>query len=628
MNGVRYTTRHRSTSPLPVVSVSATAEKGRSAVARMLTIILMIFPMFAVFATNANPASADFGLPISLPFTLAQANAVVEGAEAITLASATTLAEATAIVGGAAAVTASAPIDLTAAAAFAGSAAIYYAWKWKPGHNPSYAQQTATAGQANGYWSSTSGSCQWYSASSGWQYSGCANPTFVFDPNVYGSYANDQVRMDAFPQKNAVPPDSEAKVEVYYANSSNRPDLMRLACYLSPGPSSGQTNNLDIPINLVSNGWATASTSGLATSCRYGVANAFITRQVSPDSGAIYYVPGGANTPGNGANATPALSTTPTRTCSDGSTVTGTVAHYDGLSGGDTLPVLQFPACPAGTSTTGISAPTKRDSDGATVEPPIKPWNPPTIPSAFPECNPAGRCTLVLTQVSPEGNTIVCNGNTLCDGWSQLPLQAPSRTVWDIGTGTQVTTLVPTDAGGRTYRCNWGPYELKASECSTVPTNVGTGTVTGANPQGCFNGMGISPLTWPTGLIISPLKCLFIPSGDAMSRWKTQVDGIKTTGVFATVTTFTNFMSSVATTGKTSYACPSEAAGTFDDGKTVVTKTSPIHWCDILVKAGDQTQGTTWGMVIYNGARIMLCLWFAFLWYNRISASTGSTVTV
>jgi hypothetical protein len=234
--------------------------------------------------------------------------------------------------------------------------------------------------------------------------------------------------------------------------------------------------------------------------------------------------PNPSSLPPGGAGST-AVTTTPQRTCTptDGTaatTVAGQPSTYTGATALGALPTLDVPACPAGSVGTGISFPTVGPG-GATVSPPLAPWTAPTLPSGFPECAPAGRCQLVLTRVAVDGSTMVCNMSPACTGWATQPLMEPLRTVWDVSTGTQVQTMVPTDTEGATYRCQWGPYELKASECGVVPTeSPGSDVGTATGDSSCFkSGWSWNPVSW----VVTPIKCLFMPKS-----W-TSVSTLKTT---------------------------------------------------------------------------------------------------
>jgi hypothetical protein len=218
--------------------------------------------------------------------------------------------------------------------------------------------------------------------------------------------------------------------------------------------------------------------------------------------------PAGGGTPG-----TTVVTTTPTTSCqASGGTahpVTGTPISYTGNTPSASLPAIVAAPCPAGESVVGFSTPST-GAGGATVPSPVAPWAPVAVPSAFPECNPAGRCTLVLTQVAPGGQTFVCNNTVECDGWEVLPQRAPSRTVKNAATGADVVTLPPYDPEGRHYECRWGPYELEAKECKPVrtskPPQTGTDDPTDDGDNGCHWKLS-RPWTWP----YTALVCAFVP---------------------------------------------------------------------------------------------------------------------
>jgi hypothetical protein len=223
-----------------------------------------------------------------------------------------------------------------------------------------------------------------------------------------------------------------------------------------------------------------------------------------------------------------------------------------------TLPPILAPACPVGEPRVGFSTPST-GADGATVPSPLGDWAAPTLPSGFPECQPAGRCQLVLTRHAVDGSTLVCNGTSACTGWSRQPLLEPLRTVRDVADGTEVQTKVPTDPDGATYRCQWGPYELKASECTVVPTeSPAPRPVTENDPaaSSCLSGaVSWNPVDW----VFVPVKCAlqwaFVPPpGTWENNVATMRDAYKNTppavvtgAVSGLVTPFTDLQTAPST---------------------------------------------------------------------------------
>jgi hypothetical protein len=161
------------------------------------------------------------------------------------------------------------------------------------------------------------------------------------------------------------------------------------------------------------------------------------------------------------------------------STVTGTGPAYKEALG--VAAVARRPACPSGTSvkaervkavTVGGSAPTKA----------IATFTAQALPQGV---EPA---PLVLYITMPDGTLQSCEQTpSPCASWYE------SQTKDD------------------TYTCKQGVTVLALSECEGLRYRYNPKTVPTSQGVGCFDGMGLSPLTWPKGLILSPLKCLFIP---------------------------------------------------------------------------------------------------------------------
>lgn len=239
-------------------------------------------------------------------------------------------------------------------------------------------------------------------------------------------------------------------------------------------------------------------------------------------------VPGHApgNTPAPGPP--PAVTTTPTSGCSDGSSVAGAAVHYSGATLGADLPPITYPGCPAGTYRTKATTPTTTDNGGAVVPSPLPTWTAPTVPTGFPECQPAGRCQLVLLRHGV-GTTVNCTANSECAGWQTgTQRAAPTTNVRDMTTGTEVAELPRRYPNGDPLECRWGPYTLAVDECLALPTEpppVPVPTVDAPpvpdpvptpGSEGCFAGMSPNPMSWPKALIYSPIKCAlvwaFVPS--------------------------------------------------------------------------------------------------------------------
>lgn len=167
---------------------------------------------------------------------------------------------------------------------------------------------------------------------------------------------------------------------------------------------------------------------------------------------------------------------------------------------------IPAPACAPGSTRTGFGAdvvPLQADGTVDTSGTPVPLLRPVTIPGTAPAghpeyapCMPGGAaypCKLVLSKTESSGQV------RPYDPAVDFPINDP--------TADPTGRLVATPP----WSCVWGPIPVPVQECSPVflqPLKA----VTNTGGNGCFAGMGLSPLTWPQGLIISPLKCLFIPN--------------------------------------------------------------------------------------------------------------------
>jgi hypothetical protein len=475
-------------------------------------LLVVLTSLFVVSGTNARPASAFAGipLPVSLPAAIAATSAVVTSEAAVTGVT---------VAGGGAAAVGASPVLAVAAAALAAGSAVYIAWKWKTGHSTNYAEPTTSPGVTQ----------------NGTQY--C-----VDNGSVFGIFYS-TVNTDPATGNRSCPPPTAVSGGPWAKNLTATTRTLYWAKYLaSTGlqKSSGSAN-------LTTANPYIALGSLAADEKAWAVDVAPLPSSVPTNNAVTGIYKGTATNPGYAPGSTP-VTTQPRSTCTPpggaAHFVLGTPVTYYGGTADGALPPILAPACPAGEQRTGFDAPTT--TPFGTAPAPVAPWTAPIIPSSFPECNPAGNCQLTLTEHAPDGSrTATCNGTDECAGWSTLPQLAPTRNLWDTTTGTQVLTKVPTRPDGRTYRCQWGPYELKANECMVVPTETPAEVPTtddGSGSRGCFNGMGISPLTWPKGLVISPLKCLFIPDAANIrddvatikNTWTTKPPGVMI-GAFTTL---------------------------------------------------------------------------------------------
>lgn len=472
----------------PVAALGRPAVRAHSlgTANRAVALVLLLTCMFfggMVFQTQdqAHAFSAP-PLPVSLPLGLAGVG-VVAGEGAIT-----TVAGTAAAAGAGVAV---APIALAAAAALAVGAATYMFWKWKTGHNQNYA-----AGEP-------SYQGQWF---------GCqaANGPECTASGGYGTFRITEM-VQYVP---ASDPPIQGKGSMRVVTSTGATNQVKLVPLCAQTPSHAF---------VYESGYQSANFAASAGSITQAICGGAVRPYLK--GLAIYNAGNGGyygrfewdgGAPAAGATD-PTVTTTPTSTCSNGATVTGPPVTYKGSTADADLPPLLAPACPAGTARTGFSAPSVA-AGGGTVPSPVSPWTVPIVPSGFPECQPAGNCQLTLTEHAPDGTYVqTCNGTDACTGWNTLPQATPKRTVIDTATGTSVQALVPTRPDGRTYRCKWGPYELKALECSTVPTEKpagapSTGTSSGGDSNCNLSDFTLNPVSW----VVVPLKCLFIPTDAAV----------------------------------------------------------------------------------------------------------------
>jgi hypothetical protein len=460
--------------------------------------VLVMTSLFVVAGTNARPALALVAppLPVYLPGSLVTGSAVVADA-----AGTVAVGSAAAAAGGVA-VVAAGGFAIGYGSGLAGTAAVKLVWGWASGHSSSYAAIPVQQGgiQAGSLYCMESSTFR----------------TTASDPGTVGT-CNANVNLSGTFKNVGT---SATVVLCRYTSSS---------LSSTGGPITLGTNGQVAQSQLVSG--VVAETIRVGSACPAGVGDGRVPgRYIGTAPGSV------------AANNDPTVTTIPTSSCTGGVTVSGVAITYKGSD--VTPPPMVAPACPAGTSRTGFTTPTT--AGGSTAPAPLAPWTAPTIPSAFPECNPAGNCQLVLTKVAPGGSTFTCNGTDECQGWSTLPELAPKRTVWDVTTGTQVLVLVPTAPDGSTYRCQWGPYELKASECKTVPTEPGTGTSTGDEADadganGCHWKLS-KPWTWP----YTALVCAFVPppgtfeAGWTSINWCASAPGVLTCAVSELVAPFTH----------------------------------------------------------------------------------------
>lgn len=190
----------------------------------------------------------------------------------------------------------------------------------------------------------------------------------------------------------------------------------------------------------------------------------------------------GVSPPAGGPGPDRALVTTRTCITTAGvqSTVTGTGPTYKEAAG--VTAVQSRPACPSG-STVKSEQLISHTLNGSAPDKTVLTY---TAPSSV--ANGVEPAPVVLYYALPDGSYQTCEQNPVspCAGW------------WDNPTRDT------------TYQCRQGSTVLAITACELLRDRY-TARPVETDRAPCFDGMGLSPLTWPKGLVISPLKCLFIP---------------------------------------------------------------------------------------------------------------------
>lgn len=427
-------------------------------------------------AVEDKPAQAFVAPP---PVFIPASVATVSAALAEAAGAAATISSAGGAAAAAGTAVAAAPVAVVAGAALVTAGALYLGWKWISGHQNSYAD---TAGTPGGSWA---GSTTQQTPQSG--DAGCCGGVFVVQaapaPNAGGT-----LTLQAKPSSTCGASWCSSLDLNYYYEVRFLPGQVP-ASTIWAGNSVPRTQSFTVPANKT--GFCLYSYTSAACGASYSFA------------------------PSQGGVTNPTVTTTPTSQCTPTGggavqIVTGPPITYSGSTSNANLPQIVVPACPAGTYRSGFSTPST--AGGATAPSPLAPWSAPTIPSAFPECQPHGNCVLTLLQISPAGDTLLCNRTQLCNGWSTLPRLAPKRTGWKVSTATQLQYLVPTGPRGETYRCIWGPYELEPDECTPIQLEPPPDAPPAPDPvpdpenpnQNCLkDAWSWNPIDW----VFVPVKC-------------------------------------------------------------------------------------------------------------------------
>lgn len=298
-------------------------------------------------------------------------------------------------------------------------------------------------------------------------------------------------------------------------------------------------------------------------------------------------------------------------------TVLGTAMAVTTDTPSSALPPIDYPGCANGDVRVAARVPTT-DAAGNPIDPLVAPWTAPTIPSAFPECQPGtgGICVLTLTRYGT-GTGVgeeSCAGNESCRDWQTKTVRAaPRTTVRTVATGAETTELTRTYPDGSRLGCKWGPYTVPVDECTAVPTEAPapvTDPVTDrdSDGQGCMGSWTWNPIAW----VYRPVKCAlqwaFVPSPEAFDAWKTEIGKLGATPPVMFVDTIRTMITDFFGASRGSCTDPSEG---------------PVNWCAGVKMAGDWTDTTPMGSGIFLLQKVLLTLAFGFSWYNRLTASFG-----
>lgn len=411
--------------------------------------------------------------------------------------------EATAVtaVGGVAVAAAAAPLAVAAggfvigyAIGTAGRAAVSYAWHWGAGHDPAYADPPPVSTDRTTFLHSA---VEWRCLPSG----------------AFACYPGGNTAYGALGPAGGGSASSAATIHyvIYKAGAVVEEGD-------AAGNPTGEAGSADAPrVWLLGPSVVAGGIDGMLVSSSSTVLAVWgnVPGQPAPPAGGTV----------TAAGTTP-ITTTPTSGCSDGSTQVGPAVHYTGATASADLPPITAPACPAGTQRTSFSTPSTTAAGPTTS--PLPTWTAPTVPSGFPQCQPLGRCQLVLLRHSPAGRTLNCADSGVCAGWqTQAEPKAPDRTVERVPDGATVTEPTTTWPNGDTAQCLWGPYDVDVAECGTVATDPAPSPTPAADPatgpagsppagDGDCTPSGWGMLFNPLGWIYKPVKCAirwaFVPS--------------------------------------------------------------------------------------------------------------------
>lgn len=357
-----------------------------------------------------------------------------------------------------------------------------------------------------------------------------------------------------------------------------------------------------------------------------------------PNAPLEWFPIGHPNRPGTtptGPAGSTILTTKPTSKCSDGSTVVGAAITYTGSTNASQLPPITYPACPAETYRTKATTPTT-NAAGSVVASPLPTVTAPVIPSSFPECNPAGRCQLVLLRKAVTGTITNCTGTNDCANWmTQTRRAAPSVTVLSVATNTTIQELPRTYPDGSTLECRWGPYVIAVDECATVPTeaapngpgtttngpNIGTGTIpTQPDDRNCISGaFTFNPLDW----VYVPVKCVlrwaFVPDNATVTGWQTRIARLQSTGPLSVAKQGTTFFTN-------EYNAINGASCSNTPTVPIAVKSGRQTSFDPVCAIGQEVSKT--GGIWYGILQAGCYLGFAYYMWIRFFRSVGSKDSV
>jgi hypothetical protein len=228
-------------------------------------------------------------------------------------------------------------------------------------------------------------------------------------------------------------------------------------------------------------------------------------------------------------------------------------APYSRAGGGGTF---QIPGCGSGETRTKVGQ-TSTTSDGRSVKSPLPTTlNAPVVPSGYPECQPAGACTLVLTRHAQQSGEQVAS--TAVDA---APFrQWQTKTTTSTSFGTRNVTLPDGSLRNDPRRgypdatyieCRLGVYLVPYGDCESIPTEAGSSPQAETQESYCqLSDFSFNPMSW----VVVPLRCLFIPPPGSLNgtattlkdTWGSSPPGVVLEAVTGVFTPFLGLTDSTA----------------------------------------------------------------------------------